>query len=79
MQSEIIFIEFYSIFKKAKICVKNSSANSSNDTEYRTWYTGLLCTQYGEEVFHHTNLEHYRTLKSKTKAVKAKMLIKVAN
>ena len=41
--------------------------------------TGLLFTQYGEEVFHSTNLEHYRTLTSKTKAFKAKMRIKVAN
>ena len=49
------------------------------DTEHGTWCTWLLLTQYGEEVFHHTNLEHYRALTSKTEAVKAKMLIKVAN
>ena len=59
--------------------VKNFSASSSNDIEHRTWCTGLLFTQYRKEVFHHTNLEHYKTLTSKTKAVKAKMVIKVAN
>ena len=40
-------------------CVKNSIANSTNETEHRT------LTQSREEVFHNTNLEHYKTLRWK--------------
>ena len=85
MKSEIICIKFYSIFIKehlytdggggggADCHVKHSSANSSKDTEHRTWCTGpLLFTQYGGEVLHHTNLEHYRTLTSKIKSCQGK-------
>ena len=50
----------------AGIAVKNSIANSTNETEHRT------LTQYGEKVFHHTNLEHYKTLTSKSQSCQGK-------